>query len=77
MSDWLQRYADELGVEPLSSAEVGVLLDLARDVARGTERRFAPLSAFLAGVLAGEAGGDVRIGTVEEAAAAARRLLNG
>jgi Domain of unknown function (DUF6457) len=48
MDDWPERYsaALELG---LSEDEVEAILDLARDVAHGTERRFAPLSAYLAG----------------------------
>lgn len=47
--DWLDDLATELGQDPLSAAEVTALLDLARDVAHGTERRFAPLSALLIG----------------------------
>jgi hypothetical protein len=48
MDDWPDRYAEALGVE-LTDDEVDAILDLARDVAHGTERRFAPLSAYLAG----------------------------
>lgn len=48
MDDWPERYRAALELE-LSDAEVDVILDLARDVAHGTERRFAPLSAYLAG----------------------------
>lgn len=76
MSDWLRRFAEEIGAEPLTSTEVGVLLDLTRDVAHGTERRSAPLAAFLAGVHAGRSSAS-RIEAVEEAATAARRLLAG
>lgn len=54
--DWLARYAQALGVEPLGEAEAQALLDLARDVAHGSERKHAPLSTFLAGVLAGRGG---------------------
>ncbi|MBV8387604.1 MAG: molybdopterin-guanine dinucleotide biosynthesis protein MobA [Acidimicrobiia bacterium] len=48
MDDWLSRYSTALGLD-LSDDEVDAILDLARDVAHGTERRFAPLSAYLAG----------------------------
>ena len=43
------RYADALGGPRLSPAEVDALLGLARTVAHATERRFAPLSTYLAG----------------------------
>jgi hypothetical protein len=46
--DWPGRYSAALDVG-LSEEEVDAILDLARDVAHGTERRFAPLSAYLAG----------------------------
>jgi len=49
VTDWLDRLADALGVARLSPAEVDQLLDLAREVAHGTERRNAPLATFLAG----------------------------
>ena len=48
MDDWPERYSAALGLD-LSDEEVGTILNLARDVAHGTERRFAPLSAYLAG----------------------------
>lgn len=49
-----------LAVEDLP---VGLILDLARDVANGVARPAAPFSAFAAGLVAGRAGGsreDVR-----------------
>lgn len=49
MDDWLDRFADALAVARLGPAEVDAVLDLARDVAHGTERRNAPLATFLAG----------------------------
>lgn len=49
MDDWLDRFADALGVPPLDPDDIDALLDLARDVAHGTERKNAPLAAFLAG----------------------------
>ena len=48
-SSFPDRYADALGGPPLSQAEVGALLGLARTVAHTTERRYAPLSTYLAG----------------------------
>ena len=49
MDDWLDRFAAALGVPPLDAAEVDAILDLAREVAHGTERKNAPLAAWLAG----------------------------
>lgn len=50
MDEWLDDLAATLGVAPLRDEEVTDLLAVARDVAHGSERRFAPLSTFLAGV---------------------------
>ena len=47
--DWLDRYADALGVARLSEGERADLLDLAREVAHATERANAPLATYLAG----------------------------
>ncbi|HEX2701505.1 MAG TPA: DUF6457 domain-containing protein [Acidimicrobiales bacterium] len=49
MDDWLDRYAAALGLSPLDGTEVDAILDLARVVAHGTERKNAPLAAWLAG----------------------------
>lgn len=54
-SDWLTVVARELGLEVLS--ETDGLLDLTRDIAHGTERRFGPLTLYLLGQ-AVAAGGD-------------------
>ena len=48
MDDWPDRYSAALGVE-LTDEEVDAILDLAREVAHATERRFAPLSTYLTG----------------------------
>lgn len=48
--DWLAEVALDLGLAPLEDDEVAALLDLARDVAHATERRFAPLTCFLVGL---------------------------
>ncbi|MBW3658213.1 MAG: molybdopterin-guanine dinucleotide biosynthesis protein MobA [Actinobacteria bacterium] len=73
---WLERYADELGVAALTDDEVARLLVLARDVAHGTERRYAPLSTFLAGVAVG-AGDTPRAAALDQAIAFAQQLLAG
>ena len=46
--DWPERYSAALELD-LSEDEVEAILDLARDVAHATERRFAPLSTYLTG----------------------------
>jgi hypothetical protein len=43
-----ERYAEALGLR-LGDGEVNAVLDLARHVAHGSERRHAPLSTYLAG----------------------------
>lgn len=58
MDSWLDRFADALHVPRLDPAEADSLLDLARVVAHGTERKNAPLAAFLAGRWAATGGGD-------------------
>ncbi len=47
------RYAQALGLR-LTEDEAEAVLDLARVVAHGSERRFAPLSTYLAGQLVAE-----------------------
>jgi hypothetical protein len=74
MATWIDGYAEALGLEPLDKEEVGLLLDLARDVAHGSERRYAPLATFLAGYRAGREGGDRRASIEEAAAKATERL---
>ncbi len=75
---WLDQLATSLaerrGEEPskLTNEKIGALLDVARDVAHGTERKNAPLATFLLGVHVGRKPGD---GALDEAAAIARDLL--
>ena len=51
---FLDDIAAALGVDALDDAQVEKLLDLARDVAHGTERKNAPLATFLAGAAVGK-----------------------
>ena len=75
-ANYPDRYAEALGLR-LTEEEVEAVLDLARVVAHGSERRFAPLSAYLAGLFVAEL---VRTGVpvdeaLAEAAAIAERAL--
>ena len=75
-ANYPDRYAEALGLR-LSEEEADVVLDLARVVAHGSERRFAPLSTFLAGRFVAEL---VRSGlpaeeALAEAMAIAERIL--
>jgi len=75
-AEWPRRYAQALG-EDLGDAEADILLDLAREVAHGTERRFAPLSTFVAGrfVATRIAAGATAMDALGEAVSVARSLL--
>jgi hypothetical protein len=54
--DWTERAAAALGItDPIDTDDI---LDMARVVAHEVERKMAPVSAFLAGLAAGKAGGD-------------------
>ena len=54
---WIDRLAEALGEEPLSSQETETLLEVARDVAHRVERKITPLSTFLLGLAIGRATG--------------------
>lgn len=73
-----ERYAEALGLE-LAAGEVGTVLDLARVVAHGSERKFAPLSSYLAGqyVAARARAGVPPSQALAEAVAIAERTLEG
>jgi uncharacterized protein DUF6457 len=70
MSAWIDGLATELGFEPLGREEINLLLDAARDVAHGVERRITPVSTFLLGmavagrIAAGDPRGEALTGTV-------------
>ena len=47
--EWLHRLATILGVDPVDEAQIGDILDAARDVAHNVERKLTPVSTFLLG----------------------------
>jgi hypothetical protein len=49
MENWLATMAITLGVDPLDEGQVAELLDVARDVAHGVERKATPMATFLLG----------------------------
>ncbi len=71
-----ERYAEALGLT-LGVEEVETVLDLARVVAHGSERKFAPLSTYLAGqyVVKRTNTGVPRAEALAEAVAIAERAL--
>jgi hypothetical protein len=71
------RYAEALGLR-LSDEEAGAVLELARVVAHGSERMFAPLSTYLAGQFVAELvrAGIAPVEALHEAAALAQRALD-
>jgi molybdopterin-guanine dinucleotide biosynthesis protein A len=56
LDDWADALRAELGIEAAESP-IPAILDLARDVSNAVARPAAPLSAFMAGLAAGRAGG--------------------
>ena len=75
--DWIDEYAEALGLGTLDEEERRVLLKLARDVAHRTERIFAPLSTYLAGRFVAERvrSGDAPAGAAREASRLATEAL--
>ena len=71
---WSEQVAALTGIEAWDRVETDLVLDLARDVAHGTERRFAPLTAYAVGVAVGQALGDAAT-TAEDRQDALRRLV--
>ncbi|WP_432157204.1 NTP transferase domain-containing protein [Streptomyces sp. bgisy153] len=66
LDEWISAVKNELGID--LDVDTGVLLDLARDAAHGVARPAAPLTTFLVGYAAAQAGGGS-----EAVARAARR----
>jgi hypothetical protein len=77
-------YAAALGRAAMTDISIGpeevdTLLDLARVVAHGTERRFAPLASYLVGqyvIARTRTGGATLSQALDEAVDVANRLLN-
>lgn len=48
-AEWTARLARELGTDGMTPRAQAALLSIARDVAHGAERKYAPLASFIAG----------------------------
>ncbi|MEV8524657.1 NTP transferase domain-containing protein [Streptomyces sp. NPDC052000] len=72
LDEWITAVKDELGIE--LDVDTSVLLDLARDAAHGVARPAAPLTTFLVGYAAAQAGGAGK--DVADAARRAAALAN-
>ncbi|MFJ7900253.1 NTP transferase domain-containing protein [Streptomyces sp. NPDC096198] len=70
LDEWISAVKDELGLD--LDVDTGALLDLARDAAHSVARPAAPLTTFLVGYAAAQAGGGPE--TVAEAARKAAAL---
>jgi hypothetical protein len=77
VEDWIDRFADALGVPRVAPKEMGALLKMSREVAHGVERKDAPLSTYLAGVYVGRrtAAGETQEDALKRAIEEARQLL--
>lgn len=75
MNAWLARFLaalDAEGLEPPGPAEVGAILDLAGTAARSSsQRQFAPVATYLAGIAAAAEDTDGRLDVLHRAAVAA------
>jgi Domain of unknown function (DUF6457) len=68
--------ADAVGTPLLTADEAAAVLDLTREVAHGTVRRFGPLAAYAAGLAIGAATEPaVRTARVQAITDTARRLI--
>lgn len=72
LEEWVVELSAALDL-PTDSADIALLLDLARDAAHTVARPAAPVTTFLVGLAAGRAGG--RPGDVATAADTVRDLL--
>jgi hypothetical protein len=72
LDGWAAELTAALGLAE-DSADIALLLDLARDAAHTIARPAAPVTTFLVGLAAGRAGGDPA--AVTAAVATARDLL--
>jgi len=74
LDEWALALRQRFGLTA-DDVPVALVLDLARDVANGVARPAAPFSAFVAGLVAGRAGGSPA--DIESAVAAVSELANG
>lgn len=70
LDEWVDKVCDELNID--EDVDIDELLDLARDVAHGVERRAAPIATFLVGLAAGRAD---NVESVEDAVDRVRALV--
>jgi hypothetical protein len=70
---WSEQVESVTGIEAWDRVETDLVLDLAREVAHGTERRFAPLTAYALGVAVGHQLGE-RAGDAEPRQDVLRRM---
>lgn len=79
MDEWIGSYRRELRGDAWGDVDLERVLDLARVVAHGTERKNAPLAAFMAGryVASQESAGTQAAEALEQAIERAERLLEG
>lgn len=75
--DWLDQLATTLNLDPLGPDEMNDLLDAARDVAHGVERKITPLAAFVLGMAVRDrmAAGADREAALADTLSELRRLL--
>lgn len=57
LHDWIDELCDELDIE--LEVDESLILDIARDAAHSVERKAAPISTYLLGYAAAQAGGDL------------------
>jgi len=77
MMEWLDQLAVSFGIDPLGPDETNDLLDAARDVAHGVERKITPLASFVLGMRVGArmSQGATRTDALTETLAELRRTL--
>ena len=73
---WSEQVEAVTGIEAWDRVETDLVLDMAREVAHGTERRFAPLTAYAIGVAVGRQLGEDAASAVSREDAL-RRLVTG
>ena len=71
---WSEQVEAVTGIEAWDRVETDLVLDMAREVAHGTERRFAPLTAYAIGVAVGRQLGE-GAASAESREDALRRLV--